>query len=207
MADTRLTVEDREGLGKGFARRVRMAGRVPAVVYGHGQEPRHITLPGHETRLALAGGDNVLLTLSGTVEESVIPKEVQRHPVRRTLTHVDLQVVRRGERMVVDVPVLMSGETSSDANPTQALQTLSVEADATALPQELTVDLTTLEIGQSVTAAEVELPDGATLVTEPDAVVVSLSAAVSEEALEAELAGAEAELGAGEAGVAAVPGA
>ena len=200
MSEVRLSTEPRTDFGKGAARRVRRASRVPAVVYGHGTEPQHLTLPGHETALALVKGTNVLLRLdSGDGEQVVMPKEVQRDPIRGFLEHVDLVVIRQGETVTVDVPVTLVGESGADVVATQGLNTLSVSAPATDMPQGFEVDVEGLAVGESVTAGQVPLGEGVTLLTDAEEVVVSVQSATAEET-EADLETAEAELGAGDTG-------
>ncbi|RBY94244.1 50S ribosomal protein L25 [Blastococcus sp. TBT05-19] len=197
MADFRLDAEIRTEFGKGSARRTRRAGRVPGVLYGHGQDVVHLSLPAREFAAALRnGGSNVLLTvvLDGK-EQLALTKAVQRDPLTRIHEHVDLVIVRRGEKVTVDVPVLTTGETTADVLVSIELNTVSIEALATAIPESIEVDVTGRGVGEGVTAGSLELPEGATLVTDPEALVVNLMAAPTAEALEAELAEAEAEAG------------
>jgi large subunit ribosomal protein L25 len=201
VSEVRIAAEPRTEFGKGGARRTRRAGKVPAVLYGHGQEPRHIALPARELLHAFKGGANVLLTLEldgGT--ELALPKDVQRDPLKGTLDHVDLLLVRRGEKVTVDVPLVLIGEAGSDTLVNQDHTTLSVQAEATHIPTSFEVSIEGLQVGQNITAGEVKLPPGTTLVTDPDAVVVGGLAAPTAAQLEAELESAEAELGAGAAG-------
>ncbi|RBY78002.1 50S ribosomal protein L25 [Blastococcus sp. TF02-09] len=197
MADFRLEAEIRTEFGKGSARRTRRAGRVPAVLYGHGQDVVHLSLPAREFAAALRnGGSNALLTvvLDGK-EQLALTKAVQRDPIKRVHEHVDLVIVRRGEKVTVDVPVLTTGETDVDTLVSIELNTVSVEVAATAIPESIEVDVTGRGAGQGVTAGELALPSGATLLTDPEALVVNLMAAPSAAALEAELEAAEAEAG------------
>jgi len=197
VADFRLEAETRTEFGKGSARRTRRAGRIPAVLYGHGQDVVHLSLPAREFAAALRnGGANALLTvvLDGK-EQLALTKSVQRDPLTRQHEHADLLLVRRGEKATVDVPVVVVGEPAPDTIPNHQLNTVSIEADATKLPDSIEVDITGREAGQGVTAAELTLPSGATLLTDAEALVVNVSAAQSAEALEAELAEAEAEAG------------
>ena len=197
MADFRLVAEPRTEFGKGGARRTRRAGRVPAVLYGHGQDVVHLSLPAREFAAALRnGGSNVLLTvvLDGR-EELALTKAVQRDPLTRVHEHVDLLLVRRGEKTTVDVPVVIVGEPAPDAIPNHQLNTVSIEADATRLPDHIEVDITGREAGHGITAGDLVLPRGATLITDPEALVIGFLGAPTAEALEAELAEAEAEAG------------
>lgn len=195
MSEVRIAAEPRTEFGKGGARRTRRAGKVPAVVYGHGRPPVHISLPGHELTRALRT-PNVLLSLDlDGGSELVLPKAVQRDPIKGFLEHVDLVLVRRGEKVTVDVPITLIGDAVPETLVDQQLITLSVEAEATHIPAGLTVSIEGLAVGHHVTAADVGLPPGTTLVTDPEHVVVQGLAAPTAEELEAELAEAEAEAG------------
>lgn len=206
MPEVRIAAEPRTEFGKGGARRTRRAGRIPAVLYGHGTEPRHISLPTREFEHALRtdAGLNVLLTLElDGGSELALPKAVQRDPLKGGIEHADLILVRRGETVTIDVPVVVSGEPAPGGLVDHQLVTLSVSAPATAIPQNFQVDLAGAAIGHSVHAGEISLPQGVELQADPEAVVVHVLAAPTAEQVEAELAGAEAELGAGAAGAAA----
>ena len=197
MADFRLVAEARTEFGKGSARRTRRAGRIPAVLYGHGQDVVHLSLPAREFAAALRnGGSNVLLTvvLDGR-EELALTKSVQRDPLTRVHEHVDLLLVRRGERTTVDVPIVIVGEPGVDAIANHQMNTVSIEADATNLPETIEVDVTGHTAGQNIAAADLVLPAGAALITDPEALVIGFLGAPTAEALEAELAEAEAEAG------------
>jgi large subunit ribosomal protein L25 len=196
VSEVRIAAEPRTEFGKGAARRTRRAGKIPAVLYGHGQDPRHISLPAREFGLAMRGGGNTLLSvhLNGR-SELALPKQIQRDPVRGTIEHVDLLLVRRGEKVTVQVPVLLTGEVATDGLVNQELNTLEVQADATHIPDSFELDIAGLAIGGHITAGEVKLPDGVTLGTDPDHMVVSILAAPSAAQVEADLAGAEAEAG------------
>ncbi|MGY2085169.1 50S ribosomal protein L25/general stress protein Ctc [Blastococcus sp. SYSU DS0539] len=197
MADFRLVAESRTEFGKGSARRTRRAGRVPAVLYGHGQDVVHLSLPAREFAAALRnGGTNVLLTvvLDGQ-EQLALTKAVQRDPLTRVHEHVDLLLVRRGEKTTVDVPIIIVGEPAPDSIPNHQLNTVSIEADATRLPESIEVDVTGRAAGQNIAAGDLVLPAGSTLITDPEALVVGFLGAPTAEALEAELAEAEAEAG------------
>ncbi|GAA4314366.1 50S ribosomal protein L25/general stress protein Ctc [Klenkia terrae] len=197
MADFRLAAEPRTEFGKGSARRTRRAGRVPAVLYGHGMDVVHLSVPAREFAAALRnGGTNVLLTvtLKGT-EHLALTKAIQRDPLTRVHEHVDLLVVRRGEKVTVDVPVITVGDPAPETITNHELNTISLEADATKIPESIEVDITGRAAGEGISAADLVLPEGATLLTDPEAQVVGFLAAPTAEALEAELAEAEAEAG------------
>jgi large subunit ribosomal protein L25 len=201
MSDTTLSVTRRTEFGKGPSRRLRREDKIPAVLYGHGMDPVHLALPGHDTQLALKQA-NVLLTLKIEGEDSqlALPKAVQRDPLRGSVEHVDLVLVRRGEKVVVDVPVVTTGDVASDAVLTLDQPTLAIRAEATHLPAEITVDVEGLEAGTTITAGEIALPGGSELVTDPESAVVVVAAPQAEAAPEA---GEEAEAEAGAAGATA----
>jgi large subunit ribosomal protein L25 len=197
VADFRLEAQTRTEFGKGSARRTRREGRVPGVLYGHGQDVVHLSLPAREFAAALRnGGTNVLLTivLDGT-EQLALTKAVQRDPISRVHEHVDLLLVRRGEKTTVDVPVVIVGEPAPDTISNHQLNTVSLEADATNLPESIEVDITGRTAGNGVTAGDLRLPAGATLITDPEALVIGFLGAPTAEQLEAELEEAEAEAG------------
>ena len=195
MSEVRIAAESRTEFGKGAARRIRRDNKVPAVLYGHGTDPRHISLPGHELMLALKTA-NVLLTLDiDGKDELALPKDVQRDPIKGFLEHVDLVVVRRGEKVTVEIAVHVTGEAAAETLVNLDTTTLSVEAEATNIPTGVDVSVEGLGVGAQIHAKDVALPDGVTLVTDEDALVVNISAAPTAEQLEAELAEAEAEVG------------
>ncbi|MFI6421349.1 50S ribosomal protein L25/general stress protein Ctc [Streptomyces sp. NPDC050842] len=194
MSEVKLAASVRTEFGKGAARAVRRDGQVPAVVYGHGAEPAHVTLPAHDLALALRT-PNVLLSLDvDGKNELAIPKAVQRDAIKGFLVHVDLLLVRRGEKVTVEVVVETEGELAPGSFLVEnVLNTLSVETEATHIPTSVTVSIEGLEAGNSILAKDVELPAGTTLVTDPDAVVIQILSAQSEEpAAEAATEGAEA---------------
>jgi large subunit ribosomal protein L25 len=197
VADFRLEAETRTEFGKGSARRTRRAGRIPAVLYGHGQDVVHLSLPAREFAAALRnGGSNALLTIVlGGKDQLALTKAVQRDPIKRTHEHVDLVIVRRGEKVTVDVPVHVIGDTAPDTLVSIELNTVSLTAAATNIPESIEVDVTGRGAGEGFTAGDLTLPSGATLVTDEAALVVNLMPAPTAEALEAELAEAEAEAG------------
>ncbi|CAL9531637.1 50S ribosomal protein L25 [Nocardiopsis dassonvillei] len=187
MSEVRIAAEPRTEFGKGASRRARRAGKVPAVLYGHGTEPRHLNLPGHELMLALKT-PNVLLRLEGLDKDNLaLPKSVQRDAIKGFLEHVDLLVVSKGEKVEVELQVNLVGEIKGAGVLTQELVTVTVEAEATHIPEGVEYDITGLEIGTTVTAAELKLPAGATLVTDPESIVLNVSAPrVEEEPTEGE---------------------
>jgi len=195
VSEVRLSAQPRTEFGKGAARRIRRDNQVPAVLYGHGSDPRHISLPGHELMLALKTA-NVLLTLDfGDNTELALPKDVQRDPIRGFLEHVDLVLVRRGEKVKVELAVHVVGDAVPETFVTLEQQTLLVEAEATNIPTGVDVSVDGLTVGSQIHARDVMLPAGVTLVTDDDALVVNVSAATTAEEMEAELAEAEAEVG------------
>jgi large subunit ribosomal protein L25 len=201
VAEVRIVAEPRTQFGKGHARRVRMAHKVPAVLYGHGDEPRHFSLPGHELMMALRHDANALLTLeTADGDQLALAKSVVRDPLKGHLEHVDLVAVRRGEKVTVEVAIHLTGAAAPDTLVDQQTMTLTIEADATALPDHVEVSIDGLSPGRKVTAKDVTLPAGTTLAQDPEHVIVQGLGVQSEEQLEAELAAAEEELGAGQAG-------
>ncbi|MFN3707317.1 50S ribosomal protein L25/general stress protein Ctc [Microcella sp.] len=176
MADeNRLSADERTSFGKGAARKLRAADKIPAVLYGHGTDPRHITLPGHETALLLRKS-NVLVTLDIAGDEQLaLVKDVQKDPVRQLIEHVDLIVVRKGEKVTVDVPVHVEGESAAGTIHMVDHNTLTVEAEATHIPEAFTVSIEGLEEGTQILAGQVELPKGTTLVTDAEALVVNIT--------------------------------
>jgi large subunit ribosomal protein L25 len=172
MAEIKLAAEARTEFGKGAARRIRRDNKIPAVLYGHGGDPVHVTLPGHESMLALRQ-TNVLLNIDVDGKgQLAVAKDVQRDPVKNTIEHIDLQVVRAGEKITVDITVNIVGESAPGTIHLVEEQTLSVEAEATHLPESVDVSIEGLESGAQVHADEVTLPAGSTLLTDPKAVVV-----------------------------------
>jgi large subunit ribosomal protein L25 len=200
VSEVRIRAEQRTEFGKGGARRTRRAGLVPAVIYGHGQPPRHISLPAREIGLALRSDANVLLRIDvEDVSELALAKDVQRDPIKLSIDHIDLIVVRLGEKVTIDVPLTLTGHViSPDILVNQDLTSISVEVDATAIPSGFEVDITDLSIGASIHARDIKLPEGVTLVTDGDALVVAGQAAPTAAQLDAELAESEAETGAGQ---------
>jgi large subunit ribosomal protein L25 len=195
VSEIRIVAESRTEFGKGPARRTRRAGKVPAVLYGHGDKPRHYALPGHELMLALKHDANALLTLqTEDGEQLALPKVVVRDPLKRTLEHIDLVAVRKGEKVVVEVPITLTGDAGSDTLVDQQTMTLTVEAEATHIPSGVEVSIAGLEVGAHVTAGDITLPSGVTLAQDAEHVVVQGLATPTEAQVEAELDAAAAEL-------------
>jgi large subunit ribosomal protein L25 len=188
VSEVRIAAETRTEFGKGAARKIRRASKVPAVLYGHGIDPKHLTLPGHELLLALRT-PNVLIRLEGEgVNELALPKGVQRDPIRGSYEHVDLLLVKSGEKVTVDIPVTTIGDIAPGGLLDQQLISVSVESEATHIPTGVEVDITGLEIGAVVTAGDLKLPQGTSLIAEPETVVLQVTnvptAAETEEAVE-----------------------
>ncbi|MFG2906361.1 50S ribosomal protein L25/general stress protein Ctc [Kitasatospora sp. NPDC048286] len=195
MSEIRIAAETRSEFGKGAARRARRAGFVPGVVYGHGHAPVHLNLPGHDLMMALKTPNALLVVPIEGKDEYVLPKAVQREAIKRTIEHVDLLLVKRGEKVTVEIPVHVEGELAPGGNLVEhVLQALPIEAEATHLPESVTVSVEGLEAGASIHAKDIVLPANVSLAVEADAVVLQVIAAqaapVEEEAAEAE--GAEA---------------
>ena len=192
-----IKAEARTEFGKGAARRIRREHKVPAVIYGHGNEPVHVTLPGHETMMALKhGGANALIELEIDGQTQLaLTKQVQVDPIKRHLEHVDFVAVRRGEKVTVDVPVHVVGEAARETLVVTENATVQIEAEATHIPEAIEVDVEGAEVGTQIHASDLELPSGSTLLTDAETLVVNVTAQVSAEALEAELEEAEAEAG------------
>lgn len=189
MAEVRLRAAQRTEFGKGAARRTRRAGLIPAVLYGHGSDPRHLSLREREFAHAIKGGENTVLTLElNGGDELALAKSVVRHPLRDYIEHVDLLLVRRGERVTVDVAVILSGDAASGTLVLSDLTTLSIEAEALSIPENLQVDIAGAEAGTQVLAGDVQLPEGAVLVTDPEALVVAVQIAPVEEEVTEETA-------------------
>jgi large subunit ribosomal protein L25 len=188
VPEVKITAEARNEFGKGAARRSRREGLVPAVLYGHGTETRHLSLPGHDLMLALKT-PNVLLRLEGlrNGSEIALPKAVQRDPVRNIIEHVDLILVRSGEKVTVEVPVRVTGEIApGDGMLNQQLVQIPLEADATNIPQGIDVDVDGMDVGQAIHASDLKLPPGVSLQVEPDTLVLAVIAKTIEEQPEEE---------------------
>lgn len=209
MSEYQLAAEPRTDTGKGPARRARAAGRVPAVLYGHGIKPEHLTVDAREFSQALRGGGaNALITLRlGRARHLALAREIQRHPVRGTFTHVDFLAVRRGEKVTVSVPVHLTGEAPGvvqDGVLAQDLHQLNVEAEVTAVPEAIEGDISGLEIGGVLRVGDLKPPEGATILDDPEALVVSVMPPTVER-VEAEAEEEAAEGEAGEEAAAAEP--
>ncbi len=194
MPEVRIDATPRTEFGKGPSRRVRRDGKVPAVLYGHHTDPRHLILPGHEVLMALRT-PNVLIRLEGLPggAQLALPKAIQRHAIQGWVEHVDLLVVRRGEKVTVDVPVTIVGEIAPGGLLDQQLIQVSVEAEATNIPPGIEVNVAGMDIGAAVHASDLVLPRGVSLDEEPEALVLHVIAAPTAEQLEAEIGEAEAE--------------
>jgi large subunit ribosomal protein L25 len=189
VPEVRITAEPRTEFGKGGARRTRRAGKLPAVLYGHGTDPRHISVPTRDFEHALrAEGANVLLDLQlEDGSELALPKSIQRDPVRGVIEHIDLILVRRGERITVEIPVNVVGDVTAGGLLDQQLNTLTVSAEATNIPSGVEVSIEGLEIGDAIHAGQITLPDGVELIADPEQSVVHVLAAPTAEELEADL--------------------
>jgi large subunit ribosomal protein L25 len=188
VPEVRIAAEPRTEFGKGPARRERRAGRVPAVLYGHGAEPRHVSLPGHDVLMALRTA-NVLIRLEGLPGGSqlALPKAVQRDPIRGYVEHVDLIMVRRGEKVTVEIPVTTIGEVAPEGLLDQQLVQIAVEAEATNIPPGIEVNVQDMPVGTAVHARDLTLPRGVTLAEEPDMLVLHVITAPTAAQIEAEL--------------------
>jgi large subunit ribosomal protein L25 len=196
VPEVHIAAESREAFGKGAARRSRREGLVPAVLYGHGTVTRHLSLPGHDLMLALKT-PNVLLYLDGLKDgiEIALPKSVQRDPVKGFIEHVDLLLVRRGEKVTVEVPIRVIGDIApGDGMIDQSLVQITLEAEATNIPQGIDVDIEGMDVGSAVHASDLKLPRGVTLQVEPDTLILHVIAQPTAEAPEGAEAAAGAEI-------------
>jgi large subunit ribosomal protein L25 len=178
MADTNdnhLVAEARTSFGKGAARKIRAVGKVPAVIYGHGTDPQHVTLPGHEVSLILRKSNQVLeLDIAGRTTLALV-KDVQKDPVLQIIEHLDLVIVRKGEKVVVDVPVHLEGESFAGTIANLDSNTVSLEVEATHIPENIVVDIEGAEEGTKITAGDLALPAGATLLSDPETLIVGVT--------------------------------
>ena len=173
--DNKVQAELRENFGKGFARRLRAAGKIPAVIYGHGTEPKHVALPGHQVGLLIRRANAILdLDIAGT-KELVLVKDVQRDPVIQIIEHIDLIIIKKGERVHVDIPVHVVGESAPGTIANLDAVSISLEVEATHIPQSVTIDIAGLEDGAHIVAKDVELPKGASLVSDPEMLIVAIA--------------------------------
>ena len=188
MADANsnhLTTEARSTFGKGVARKIRATGKIPAVIYGHGTDPQHVTLPGHETALILRKSNQVLeLDIDGKIQLALV-KDVQKDPVRQIIEHIDLIVVRKGEKVTVDVTIHLEGEAAPGTLVNQDSNTVSLEAEATHIPESIVVNIEGAEDGFHVFAKDLVLPTGSSLVTDGDTLIVAVSTAAEQDLGEA----------------------
>jgi large subunit ribosomal protein L25 len=195
MSEVKIQAESRTEFGKGAARRIRRADKVPAVLYGHGTDPIHITLPGHDIMLALKNS-NALLTID--VEGSsqlALPKQVQRDPIKGFLEHLDLIIVKKGEKVTVDVPIIVVGDAGPDTLVVTEHSSISLEAEATHIPESVELNIEGAEAGTQYHAKDLLLPSGSVLQGDEDLMIVNVTNAPTTEQLEEELAEAEAEVG------------
>ena len=204
-----IAAEARTQFGKGAARKIRAVGKIPAVIYGHGTDPQHVTLPGHEVALIIRKANQVLdLDIAGTSQLALV-KDVQKDPVHQVIEHLDLIVVRRGEKVTVDVPVHIEGESFAGTIVVQDANTVSLEAEATHIPERIVVNVEGAEEGHRVSAADLELPTGSTLISDPELLIlmVTTPSGPTADDLAADEAAAEAGAESGEAGEAEADGA
>ncbi|SEA90930.1 MULTISPECIES: 50S ribosomal protein L25/general stress protein Ctc [unclassified Mycobacterium] len=192
-----LTAEVRTRTGKGASRLARREGRVPVVLYGHGTEPQHLEINAREYAAVLRNsGTNAVLTLDiAGKEQLALTKQVVVHPIKRNIQHADLIVVKRGEKVTVDVSIVVEGDAQSGTLVAQDTNTIQIEADVQSIPESLTVSVEGIEAGTQILAGQVELPAGVTLVTDPEVLVINVVAAPTAEDLEAEGSGEEAASG------------
>ncbi len=186
--DTTVHAELRENFGKGFARRLRAAGKIPAVLYGHGTDPVHVALPGHQMLLLVRHANALIeLDIAGKSQLALV-KDVQKDPVNQIIEHIDLVVINKGEKVQVDVPVIVVGESFSGTIVNQDAQSVSLDVEAISIPQHVEVDVEGLEEGARITAGELTLPQGAVLLTDPEVLVIAISvpAAASADETDAE---------------------
>ena len=194
-SEIKLPAERRTAFGKGAARKIRRDHKIPAVLYGHGTDPVHITLPGHDTQMALKTANALLsIDLEGTAQLA-LAKDVQRNPIKPIIEHIDLVIVRKGEKVTVDVAVHTEGEAGPETVVTVESATVQVECEATHIPESIVVDIEGATAGTQIHASALALPEGVTLVTDGETLVVNVAAMISQEALDAELADAESEAG------------
>lgn len=173
--DNKVQAELREQFGKGFARRLRAAGKIPAVIYGHGTDPVHVALPGHQVGLLIRRANAVLeLDIDGRTEVALV-KDVQKDPVLQIIEHIDLLVVKKGEKIEVEVPVLVIGESASGTIVNLENTTVYLEVEAMHIPKSIEVDVEGLEDGVQVSAADLKLPKGAALAGDPELMILAIS--------------------------------
>ena len=194
MSEVRLDAEPRTEFGKGAARRTRKAGKIPAVLYGHGTDPTHVSLPALEFARAIREhGQNTVLTLrlGSDGSQLALTKTITTHPLKNYIEHVDLLLVRSGEKVVVDIPVVITGIPASNALVTQDASTLQVAAEALHIPEQFEVSVAEAAVGTQILARHVELPDGVQLHSDPDMLVVNVVASPTEQDMAGEVEAAE----------------
>ncbi|MDQ1128070.1 50S ribosomal protein L25/general stress protein Ctc [Microbacterium sp. SORGH_AS_0888] len=201
--DNKVAAELRSQFGKGFARRLRAAGQVPAVLYGHGTDPVHLALPGHQMALLIRRANAVLELSVDGAQHLALVKDVQKDPVRQVIEHIDLLVVKKGEKLQVDVPVVVVGEPFSGTIANLDATSIALEVEATHIPENIEVDVEGLEDGTHITAADLKLPRGAALAADPETLVVAISVPAATLAAEDEIAESDAETAAEQSGEAA----
>lgn len=184
--DAKVIAEVRENFGKGFARRLRAAGKIPSVLYGHGTDPVHLALPGHQVMLIVRRANALLDLVVDGKEQLALVKDIQRDPVRQIIEHIDLLVVKKGEKVVVEVPIVVTGESFSGTIVTVETATIRLEVEATDIPEHVEVSVEGLEAPTHITVGDVALPQGATLVDESDVLILSVTQPVTTEEAEEE---------------------
>ncbi len=190
--DNKVHAEPRDNFGKGFARRLRAAGKIPAVIYGHGAAPVHVALPGHQVALLIRRANAVLELEVDGKEQLTLVKDVQKDPVHQIIEHIDLLLVRRGEKIQVDVPILVVGESFAGTIANLDATSVALEVEATHIPEHILLSVEGLEEGTHITAADLTLPRGATLVADPETLIVAISVPSAALAAEADIAEADA---------------
>ena len=190
VSENKIAAQSRTEFGKGAARRARRAGLVPAVLYGHGTDPVHLSLPGHQVQLAMRTANAVLeISVDDGKSQLALAKQVQKNPIRGDIEHLDLVIVRKGEKVTVEVAILVVGEHVSEGMIVMDAQSVSLEVEATHIPTDVEVDVTGLEVGTVITAKDLKLPAGAVFSGDPDHLILSIAATPSQEALDASLGG------------------
>jgi large subunit ribosomal protein L25 len=197
MSTEKITAETRTEFGKGAARRIRREHKIPAVIYGHGNDPIHVTLPGHDTTMALKHlGSNALLELEISGKgQLALTKAVQVDPIKRLIEHIDFVAVRAGEKVTVDVRISVVGEAARETLVVNENTTVQLEAEATHIPENIEVSIEGAEVGTQFLAKDLVLPSGSTLLSDPELLIVNVTAAPTEEEVEAELEETDAEAG------------
>jgi large subunit ribosomal protein L25 len=195
VAEIKIAAEARTEFGKGAARRIRREDKVPVVLYGHGTDPIHLAVPGHQLMLALKNSNALLTIEAGSEKHLAIPKQVQRDPLKGFIEHADLLIVRKGEKVTVDVRINVVGDAIGGNLVVLENSTVAIEAEATHIPESFEVSVQGLGAGDQILASSLELPEGSTLAVEDDLLIVNVTGAPTEAQMESELAEAEAEAG------------